>query len=401
MNKLAVAVVSALTRAKTQLIALLLVAMSPLVAVGLATPGGAASTQRDMPIIASEPGWLGISIRDSVLIGHDPDYVVPAGAVDVDEFPFADTPASRAGIRVNDTIISINDAEIASGADLVQRISALRPGTIAKLQVIRDNKFVYVDVAVGGKVADFWRAAQIGDASAMRQIADWYSEGGILQKDFSRAASWYFAAADAGDPYSAFICAGMYLRGMYVQQNIAKGIDLLEKAASAGNIEAMFQRGFLAEQGALGAAKIDDAISWYKKAADQNHPAAHLKLAEAYYHGRVGAPDFQKTIHHLYAASSKLPDTAVNIARMYSTGQGVTKNNHAAAKWLFKGIREGSEQALQSLAGSPNTWPKDVRRFVQQYMKDAKLYDGAADGQMGARTLSALQQLAARGTSIQ
>ncbi|MEO6212851.1 MAG: trypsin-like peptidase domain-containing protein [Vicinamibacterales bacterium] len=50
------------------------------------------------------------------------------------------SPADRAGLRVYDVIVDVEGADIASNEDLIRNISARQPGSIAKVQVVRDGR---------------------------------------------------------------------------------------------------------------------------------------------------------------------------------------------------------------------------------------------------------------------
>ena len=49
-------------------------------------------------------------------------------------------PAEKAGLQTGDTIVSVNGKQVKNGDELVAEISALKPGTTAKLGYIRNGK---------------------------------------------------------------------------------------------------------------------------------------------------------------------------------------------------------------------------------------------------------------------
>ena len=49
-------------------------------------------------------------------------------------------PAEKAGLKTGDTIVSVNGKQVKNGDELVAEISALKPGTTAKLGYIRNGK---------------------------------------------------------------------------------------------------------------------------------------------------------------------------------------------------------------------------------------------------------------------
>jgi serine protease Do len=51
-----------------------------------------------------------------------------------------DSPAERAGLRVYDVVVDVDDQEIGSNDDLIRNISTRAPGSIAKVQLIREGR---------------------------------------------------------------------------------------------------------------------------------------------------------------------------------------------------------------------------------------------------------------------
>jgi S1-C subfamily serine protease len=50
------------------------------------------------------------------------------------------SPAERAGLRVYDVILAVEGGDIGSNEDLIRDISARQPGTVARLEVMRDHR---------------------------------------------------------------------------------------------------------------------------------------------------------------------------------------------------------------------------------------------------------------------
>jgi len=61
------------------------------------------------------------------------------------------SPAAGAGLKVGDTITSIDGKSIASGDDLVSEISGRKPGSKAKLGFVRDGKKEETTVTIGSR----------------------------------------------------------------------------------------------------------------------------------------------------------------------------------------------------------------------------------------------------------
>lgn len=93
-------------------------------------------------------GWLGVVIQEvnkdlAESFGLDK----PAGAL-VAQIQ-DDGPAAKGGLQVGDVILSMNGQPIIMSADLPHLVGALKAGSKAKLEVIRDGKRQTVELTVG------------------------------------------------------------------------------------------------------------------------------------------------------------------------------------------------------------------------------------------------------------
>ena len=70
-------------------------------------------------------------------------------------------PAAKAGLLTGDTIVSVNGKQVASGDELVAEISALKPGTTAKVGYVRNGKPSTTDVTIADRQKLF--ATRLGD----------------------------------------------------------------------------------------------------------------------------------------------------------------------------------------------------------------------------------------------
>jgi serine protease Do len=93
-------------------------------------------------------GWLGVVIQEvnkdlAESFGLDK----PAGAL-VAQIQ-DDGPAAKGGLQVGDVILSMNGQPIVMSADLPHLVGALKAGSKAKLEVIREGKRQTVELTVG------------------------------------------------------------------------------------------------------------------------------------------------------------------------------------------------------------------------------------------------------------
>ncbi len=70
-------------------------------------------------------------------------------------------PADKAGLKTGDTIVSVNGKTVKTGDELVAEISALKPGTNAKLGYVRGGKDMTAEVTIADRSKLF--ASRLGD----------------------------------------------------------------------------------------------------------------------------------------------------------------------------------------------------------------------------------------------
>jgi serine protease Do len=93
-------------------------------------------------------------------------------------------PAAKAGILTGDTITSVNGKTVTTGDELVAEISALKPGTVAKLGYVRNGKQGTADVTIADRQKLF--ATRLGeDDEGGEEAAPQESRLGINVKDIT------------------------------------------------------------------------------------------------------------------------------------------------------------------------------------------------------------------------
>ena len=70
-------------------------------------------------------------------------------------------PADKAGLKTGDTIVAVNGKQVKTGDELVAEISALKPGTNAKLGYVRGGKDMTAEVTIADRSKLF--AGRLGD----------------------------------------------------------------------------------------------------------------------------------------------------------------------------------------------------------------------------------------------
>src|ERR1700693_4083418 len=116
-----------------------------------------------------------------------------------------------------------------------------------------------------------------------------------------------------------------------------RAIADLKQQAFAGDVNAQVQLGVNYLTGD-GVAKDDaEALTWFRKAADQDNPVAERYMAEMYFKGRgVPADNLEAAKWLRMSAEQGDAQSQYSLAVLYTQGMGVPRNFKLAADWMQK-----------------------------------------------------------------
>jgi S1-C subfamily serine protease len=121
----------------------------------------------------------------------------------------------------------------------------------------------------------------------------------------------------------------------------------VQTKAEKGDAQSQYELGAAFAWGSLGVAKDEvEAVKWWRKAADQNLPAAQTSLGGCCYRGFGVAKDEVEAVKwYRKAAEQNLAGAQTLLGGCYALGQGVAKNDVEAYKWVLLAAGQGDESA--------------------------------------------------------
>lgn len=127
-------------------------------------------------------------------------------------------------------------------------------------------------------------------------------------------------------------------------------ITSLETAAANGDINAMFQLGYLYDTGEYVPQNKKMAIKWYKKAAMENDRIAQNNLGLIYLNGEGVKTQPVKAAHYFtLAANQGQSDAQCSLGYMYINGIGVRKNIKKGMYWTRLAAVNGIPDAVENI----------------------------------------------------
>jgi TPR repeat protein len=179
------------------------------------------------------------------------------------------------------------------------------------------------------------------------------------------------------------MCVFLVLVGVAIrlpaQQTDADRKMFAEEKAKAEQGDATYQCGLgeIYDFGLYGVAKdYEEAVKWYRKAAEQNFALAQFDLGTCYSNGQGVMKDNVEAVKwYRKAADQNLAKAQYNLAVCYSNGQGVTKDYMEALKWYRKAAEQNDAPAQYNLG----VCYYDGKGVEQDYVEAVKWFQKAAD----------------------
>ena len=138
------------------------------------------------------------------------------------------------------------------------------------------------------------------------------------------------------------------------------------------------------------------AIMWYRKAADQGHTLSQLMLGYIYDSGEGVRENDQEAVRwYRLAAEQGNVEAQHSLGYMYANGLGIPKNDVEAVKWYQLSAEQGHAQAQASLG-----WHYDSGKGVGKNAREAVKWYRLAAEQDNAQAQSNLGYMYASGRGV-
>lgn len=196
---------------------------------------------------------------------------------------------------------------------------------------------------------------------------------------YEEAIRTFRALASEGNTAAQRRLGTMYAKGEGVAKNQDEAIEWYRKAAERGDGEAafllgkqLFEKAFVAlgnvpmnKYATMMAMKSKEIAKWYKVAASQGHQEAMYELAENYATGLLSERSPQKAAYwYTEAAEAGHPSAQRALGLAYLAGSGVPQSGSKAAYWFRKSAEQGDDMAayhLSTLYEQGIGVPKDLK----------------------------------------
>ena len=208
--------------------------------------------------------------------------------------------------------------------------------------------------------------ATAGDANARHLIGYLFERGLGVERNLSKALELYSAAASDGNTDAILALGDLAMGAPGVTRNIDKAIGWYRMGVESGDARAEARLGAIYADPAIGRRDMKRAITLFEAAAAKNDPDAHYALGVATIEGENGPIDYEMAARHFRAAATAgHPPAAYNLGVIYDTPHIGPPDALQAADWFKRAANAGYAPAMTALGlfahrgdapGQPADW---------------------------------------------
>lgn len=185
--------------------------------------------------------------------------------------------------------------------------------------------------------------AEQGDAEAQFRLGKRYYNGDGIEKDYAEAVKWWFKSAKLENNKAQYNLGVCYYNGKGVNKNKAEAVRLWHKSVEQGNVKAQDILGKYYYRVGMEyysyVDDIDEAIQYFRKAAELGYSIAQKELGLLYKNGEDVKQDYSEAVKWFCMAAEQGDATArYYLGECYYNGWGVNRDYAKAVKWWHMAI---------------------------------------------------------------
>ncbi|SDH26649.1 Sel1 repeat-containing protein [Prevotella communis] len=181
------------------------------------------------------------------------------------------------------------------------------------------------------------------------------------RKAYAEAYNIFHSLSEEGNAIALYYLGIMSIYGEGTEIDANEGVGLLKKASEKCNVEAQYTLGQIYEKGLHGIPQdLHESLSWYEKAAAQNHHLSHLGVIRlnrppydtstisTYNKGKelLERKEYSEAMRFFLCAAEKEHTPSMReIASMYEIGLVTNRSYRQTFEWLNKAIMLGDSEA--------------------------------------------------------
>lgn len=252
--------------------------------------------------------------------------------------------------RIKDIVYLAKSGHIGAQIELAQRFFINRESYQIDSQIALDwirqstsAKSLYARGLNIDSTRLFRESAKTGYAPAQDKMGRAYQEGKQVPIDLKKAEKWYMRAALQGYMYAEDNLGALYS----LNSNDDESLRWSFRAASKGHPAAQCRVASLLYKRAKNIDDVQAAITWLKRAADQNYTEAFYGLGTIY---EDILKDYKEAAKYLQLAANQQHGYAqYSLGLLHYNGLGVAKSAQEAANWYLLAAEQGVAEAQYRL----------------------------------------------------
>ena len=178
-----------------------------------------------------------------------------------------------------------------------------------------------------------------------------YAAGEHVRQSYGLAARWYTLAAKQGVAAALYNLAFLHFRGLGVDRDPVRAVQLLEQAAEHGMTDAAWALYRQYSGGEYLPVDSEEATDWLMRAAELGKTEAAQLLIKQLGSTQVGAPPTERVVELLAKCAGQSPaDVQASLGLLYFEGKHVPQDQGQALHW-FTRAAEGGNAFAQAWLG--------------------------------------------------